>query len=397
MPPEAKATAATAPPGVHYDYILLASAFSLMLLGLGIIFTSSNVMAQANYGDPFYFVKRQGMYAILGLGALLLGRRINYHNYQRWVYPFLFICLICLILVFIPGIGSKVRGAARWLRLGPLTLQPSEFAKIALVMFLAYSVTHKQEKMKLFSIGFLPHMLVAGLFIGLIGFETDFGTALTLAAIVFTMLFVGGASLLHLGLSLATVISLAVLAVLKDPKKFDRILSFRDPWKYGDTVGYQLKQSLLAIGSGNLIGLGLGQSRAKLFYLPDPHTDFILSIFSEELGFLGFFLVLGLFAILVARGLRLSLKAPDIFGSYLALGLTLVIGLPAAINMGVVSGILPTKGLSLPFLSYGGSSMVASLLAVGILLNISSQIKRPAGPPPVKAAAPAPNGAPSVT
>ena len=395
MPPQAKATAA--PPGVHYDYILLASAFSLMLLGLGIIFTASNVMAQTNYGDPFYFVKRQGLYAILGLGALLLGRKINYHNYQRWVYPFLFISLLCLILVFIPGIGSKVRGAARWLRLGPLTLQPSEFAKIALVMFLAYSITHKQEKMKLFSIGFLPHMLVAGLFIWLIGIETDFGTALTLAAIVFTMLFVGGASLFHLGLSLAAVISLAVLAVLKDPKKFDRILSFRDPWKYGDTVGYQLKQSLLAIGSGNLIGQGLGQSRAKLFYLPDPHTDFILSIFSEELGFLGFFLVLGLFAILVARGLRLSLKAPDLFGSYLALGLTLVICLPAAINMGVVSGILPTKGLSLPFLSYGGSSIVASLLAVGILLNISSQIKRPAGPPPVKATAPASNGAPTVT
>ena len=326
MTPEGKATAAT--PGVHYDYILLASALSLMLLGLGIIFTASNVLAQTNYGDPFYFVKRQGMYALLGLGALLWGRKTNYHIYQRWVYPFLFISLLCLTLVFIPGIGSKVRGAARWLRLGPLTLQPSEFAKIALVMFLAYSITHKQEKMKLFSIGFLPHMLVAGLFVGLIGIETDFGTALTVAAIVFIMLFVGGASLLHLALSLAAVISLAVLAVLKDPKKFGRILSFRDPWKYGDTIGYQLKQSLLAIGSGNLIGLGLGQSRAKLFYLPDPHTDFILSIFSEELGFLGFFLVLGLFAILVARGLRLSLKAPDVFGSYLALGLTLVIGLP---------------------------------------------------------------------
>ena len=184
--------------------------------------------------------------------------------------------------------------------------------------------------------------------------------------------------------------------MVRDPKKFDRILSFTDPWKYGDGVGYQLKQSLLAIGSGNLWGLGLGQSRAKLFYLPDSHTDFILSIFSEEMGFVGLLLVLGLFAILVARGLRLSLKAPDIFGSYLALGLTLVIGLPAAINMGVVSGILPTKGLSLPFLSYGGSSMIASMLAVGILLNISSQIKRPAGPPPVKAAAPA-EGAPSTT
>ena len=391
MASEANATTAS---GVHTDLILLASAFSLMFLGLGMVFIASNVMAQTNYGDPFYFVKRQGMYAFLGVGALFLGRKINYQKYQRWVYPFLFISLTCLILVFIPGIGGKVRGAARWIRLGPFTLQPSEFAKIAVVLFLAYSFARKREKMKFFAIGFLPHMLVSGLFIGLIGIETDFGTALTLAAIVFTLLFVGGTRLTHIILSLGAVIFLAVMAVLKDPKKFDRILSFLDPWKHGADVGYQLKQSLLAIGSGNFWGLGPGQSRAKLFYLPDAHTDFILSIFSEELGFLGFLLVMALFTTLVIRGLRLSLKAPDIFGSYLALGLTLVIGLPAAINMGVVSGILPTKGLSLPFLSYGGSSLIASMLAVGILLNISSQLKRPAASP-AKAAAPAKNGAPS--
>jgi len=388
---------ATADSAVHYDLILMASAFSLMCLGLGMVFIASNVMAQTNYGDPFYFVKRQGMYAFLGVGALLLGRKINYQNYKRWVYPFLLIGLVGLILVFMPGIGGKVRGAARWIRLGPFTLQPSEFAKIAVVMFLAYSFARKQEKMKYFAIGFFPHMLVSGLFIGLIFIETDFGTAMTLAAIVFTMLFVGGTRLTHIVLSLAAVVPLAALAVMRDPKKFARILSFLDPWKHGADLGYQLKQSLLAIGSGNLWGLGPGQSRAKLFYLPDCHTDFILAIFTEELGFFGFLLVIGLFATLVVRGLRLSLKAPDVFGSYLALGLTLVIGLPAAINMGVVSGILPTKGLSLPFLSYGGSSMIASMLAVGILLNISGQIKRPSGPPPVKAATPTPNGAPSLT
>jgi cell division protein FtsW len=170
--------------------------------------------------------------------------------------------------------------------------------------------------------------------------------------------------------------------VLRDPKKFARVLSFLDPWKYGQDVGYQLKQALLAIGSGGLWGLGPGQSRAKLFYLPDCHTDFILAIFSEELGFLGVMLVLALFTIVICRGFRLSLKAPDSFGSYLALGLTLMIALPALINMGVVSGILPTKGLSLPFLSYGGSGLLVNLLAVGILLNISSQVKFPLGAPP---------------
>jgi cell division protein FtsW len=385
MQREAKAIAA---PGVHDDLILLGSAFSLMCLGLGMVFIASNVMALTNYGDPFYFVKRQGFYGLLGVVALLWGRRIRYQNYQRWVYPFLVLSLICLVLVFIPGIGGKVRGAARWIRLGPFTLQPSEFAKLAVVLYLAYSLAHKQEKMKFFTIGFLPHLLISGVFIGLIGIETDFGTALTLAAIVFIMLFVGGTRLTHLLLALGGVIVLAILAVLKDPKKSNRFLSFLDPWKYGADVGYQLKQSLLAIGSGNLVGLGPGQSRAKLFYLPDAHTDFILSIFSEEMGFLGFLLVMALFTLLVVRGLRLSLKAPDTFGSHLALGLTLAIGLPAAISMGVVSGILPTKGLSLPFLSYGGSSLIASMLAVGILLNISRQIKGPSGPRPVKIAAP---------
>jgi len=366
----------------NYDQILMVTAFSLLALGLTMVFISSTVMAQAQYQDPYYFIKRQGMYGLLGLGALFLARKIDYGNYQAWVYRILCISLLSLVLVFVPGIGGKVRGAARWLRLGPLTLQPSEFAKLAVVLFLAYSLSHKQDKMKYFAIGFLPHMLVAGVFIALIGKEPDFGTAVTIAAIVFTMLFVGGTRLTHILLSLGACIPLAVMLVLRDPKKFDRVLSFLDPWKYGQDVGYQLKQSLLAIGSGGLWGLGPGQSRAKLFYLPDSHTDFILSIFSEELGYLGFLLVLALFAILISRGLRLSLKAPDSFGSYLALGLTLMIGLPAVINMGVVSGIFPTKGLSLPFLSYGGSGLLVNLLAVGILLNISSKTRFPTGPPP---------------
>jgi cell division protein FtsW len=367
---------------VHYDQTLQITAFSLLALGMAMIFISSNVMAQAQYSDAYYFIKRQGVYAILGLVALFLGRSIDYHNYKRWVYHILALSLVSLVLVFAPGIGSKVRGASRWLHLGPLTLQPSEFAKLAVVLFMAYSLSQKQEKMKYFAIGFLPHMLVAGMFIALILKEPDFGTSVTLLTIVFIMLFVGGTRLTHILLALSGCIPLGVLMVLRDPKKFDRVLSFMDPWKHGQDVGYQLKQSLLAIGSGGLWGLGPGQSRAKLFFLPDCHTDFILAIFTEEMGFWGFLLVLSLYAIVICRGIRLSLKAPDSFGSYLALGLTLMIGLPALINMGVVSGILPTKGLSLPFLSYGGSGLLVNLLAVGILLNISRQIKFPLGPPP---------------
>jgi cell division protein FtsW len=358
------------------DRLILVSALTLLALGLTMVFNASTVMAQAQYHDPYFFIKRQALYALLGIGVLFLGLAINYRAYQRLAYPLLFITLMGLILVFIPGIGGKVRGAARWLKLGPFNLQPSEFAKLAMALFLAYSLTKKQEKMKDFSIGFLPHMMVAGVFIILVGLEPDFGTAITIAAIVFTMLFVGGTRLIHIFLSLGTGLGLAVIMVLRDPKKLNRVFSYLDPWKYGQDVGYQLKQSLLAIGSGGLLGLGPGQSRAKLFYLPDAHTDFILSIFSEEMGYLGFLLILTLFAILVYRGLRLSFRAEDSFGSYLALGLTLLIGLPAVINMGVVSGIFPTKGLSLPFLSYGGSSLLANMLAVGILLNISSQSKR---------------------
>jgi cell division protein FtsW len=376
-----EAKAPTAAP-IHYDQTLQIAAFSLLALGMAMIFISSTLMAQSQYNDPYFFIKRQGIYAFLGLGALFLGRSIDYHNYKRWVYHILLISLVSLVLVFAPVIGGKVRGAARWLRLGPLTLQPSEFAKLAVVLFMAHSLARKQEKMKYFAIGFLPHMLVAGLFIALILKEPDFGTSVTLLAIVFIMLFVGGTRLTHIFLALCACIPLGALMVLRDPKKFARILSFQDPWKHGQDVGYQLKQALLAIGSGGLWGLGPGQSRAKLFYLPDCHTDFILAIFTEEMGLCGFLLVLALFTIVICRGIRLSLKAPDGFGSYLALGLTLMIGLPAFINMGVVSGILPTKGLSLPFLSYGGSGLLVNLLAVGILLNISRQVKFPLGPPP---------------
>jgi cell division protein FtsW len=361
----------------HHDFALLACTMALVSLGLTMVFISSTVMANSQYQDPYFFVKRQTVYALLGVGILVLGRSTDYHRYKDWAYWFLFAALIGLVLVFLPGLGTKVRGAARWVRLGPLTLQPSEFAKLAMVIFLAYSLSRKQEKMKYFAIGFLPHMLIAGLFIALIGKEPDFGTALTLACIVFIMLLVGGTRFTYILFSFCLAVPLAVVMVLKDPKKFSRILSFLDPWKYGQDVGYQLKQSLLAIGSGGFWGMGPGQSRAKLFYLPDAHTDFILSIFSEELGFIGLILILALFTLLVYRGLLVALRAPDAFGSYLALGMTLLISLPACINMGVVSGILPTKGLSLPFLSYGGSSLLVNLLAVGILLNISSQIKRP--------------------
>jgi cell division protein FtsW len=338
------------------------------------------VLASDRYHDPAFFLKKQLVYAAVGVGLMFFVRRIPYQTYDRLVYVILFISLVLLILVLIPGIGVRIRSAARWIKLGPLVIQPSEFAKLAIIIFLAYSMARKQEKIRFFSIGFLPHIVVAGVFILLIEKEPDFGTAMALAGITFLMLFVGGTRLTHIFLAVLSASPLVVYVILKNKMRLERVTTFLDPWKYAQESGYQLVHSLYAIGSGGFLGLGIGKSREKLFYLPDSHTDFIFSILAEEVGFIGVLIVFSLFAILIIRGLIISLRAQDNFGAYLAVGLTSLIGLQAAINLAVVSGLMPTKGLSLPFLSYGGSSLLVNMVAIGILLNISSQSRQPHEP-----------------
>ena len=357
----------------EYDHLLMISALLLLGLGLVMVFSASGVLASDKYHDPAFFLKKQLIYAVVGVGLMLVIRRIPYQMYNRLVYLILLISLILLILVLIPGIGVRIRSASRWIKFGPLVIQPSEFAKLAIIIFLAYSMARKQEKIRYFSIGFLPHIVVAGIFILLIEKEPDFGTAMALAGITFLMLFVGGTRLTHILLVALSASPLVVYVILKNKMRLERVVTFIDPWKYAQESGYQLVHSLYAIGSGGFWGLGIGKSREKLFYLPDSHTDFIFSILSEELGFLGTITVISLFAILIIRGLIISIRAQDTFGAYLAMGLTSLIGLQAAINMAVVSGLMPTKGLSLPFLSYGGSSLLVNMIAIGILLNISSQ------------------------
>jgi cell division protein FtsW len=374
---EDKTPAAASP---EYDHILMISALLLLGLGLVMVFSASGVLASDKYHDPAFFLKKQFIYAVLGIALMLFVRRIPYHNYNRLVYVILFVSLLLLVLVLIPGIGVRIRSASRWIRFGPLVIQPSEFAKLAIIIFLAYSMARKQEKIRYFSIGFLPHIVVAGIFILLIEKEPDFGTAMALAGITFVMLFVGGTRLTHIFLAILSASPLVVYVIIKNKMRLERVVTFIDPWKYAQESGYQLVHSLYAIGSGGFWGLGIGKSREKLFYLPDSHTDFIFSILSEELGFIGVITVLSLFAILIIRGLIISIRARDIFGAYLAMGLTTLIGLQAAINMAVVSGLMPTKGLSLPFLSYGGSSLLVNMIAIGILLNISSCSKQPGEP-----------------
>jgi cell division protein FtsW len=370
----------TPAPSPEYDHLLMISALLLLGLGLVMVFSASGVLASDKYHDPAFFLKKQLVYAAVGVGLMFFVRRIPYQTYDRLVYVILFISLVLLILVLIPGIGVRIRSAARWIKLGPLVIQPSEFAKLAIIIFLAYSMARKQEKIRFFSIGFLPHIVVAGIFILLIEKEPDFGTAMALAGITFLMLFVGGTRLTHIFLAVLSASPLVVYVILKNKMRLERVTTFLDPWKYAQESGYQLVHSLYAIGSGGFLGLGIGKSREKLFYLPDSHTDFIFSILAEEVGFIGVLIVFSLFAILIIRGLIISLRAQDNFGAYLAVGLTSLIGLQAAINLAVVSGLMPTKGLSLPFLSYGGSSLLVNMVAIGILLNISSQSRQPHEP-----------------
>ncbi len=371
-------TAPAPAPSAYYDHTLLVVPLLLLGLGLVMVFSASGVMAYDRYQDPYFFLKKQAMYAAVGVPLMLVIRRIPYQLYQRLAYPILLLSLITLILVLIPGLGIRVRSASRWLNLGPIVIQPSEFAKLAIINFLAYSLARKQDKMKDFTIGFLPHLIVAGIFIVLIEKEPDFGTAMSLAGITFLMLFVGGTRLTHIVLCVLAAAPVLFYVIIKNPMRVERIITFLDPWKYAQDAGYQLVHSLQAIGSGGFWGLGLGRSREKLFYLPDAHTDFIFSITAEELGFWGAVLVIVLVTALFVRGLELCLRAKDLYGSYLALGLVLLIGLQAGLNVAVVTGLMPTKGMSLPFLSYGGSSLLVNLIAVGMLLNISSQTPRAA-------------------
>jgi cell division protein FtsW len=329
-------------------------------------------MAAERYGDGFYFLKRQGAYAVAGLLLMLAIMRLDYHMLRWLAVPGLLLSGVLLGLVLVPGIGTHVGGAARWIRLGGFSLQPSELAKIALVLFLAHSLARKEGRLRrTFKLGVLPYVIVLAFPLLLLLGQPDLGSALIMGAVAMIMLLVAGSRFSHL-------LSLAVLAlpflyylILRVDYRRRRILAFLDPWKHPTDEGFQVIQSLIAFGNGGWCGVGLGESQQKLFFLPEAHTDFIFSVVGEEAGFIGVLTLAVLFLVLVWRGLRIAWLAPDEFGRFLAFGLTVLLGLEAFINMAVVMSLLPTKGLALPFLSYGGTSLVASLAAVGMLLNIS--------------------------
>ncbi len=356
-----------------YDYFILIPAICLVGLGLVFVFSASSHLAEHRLGDSYFYLKRQAVFCILGFGLMISAKNIPYRIYSKATYPLLFASACLLILLFVPGFGHKVGGASRWLRLAGFSFQPSELAKFSLAIYMAYSMAKKGSDMGSFSKGLLPHLLVAGVFMLLIVLQPDLGTAIIIGFWVVTLLFVGGVNFLHLFSLMLVSAPVVIWLIFHADYRLKRWWAFINPWDDPKGIGFQIIHSFLAFGSGGVFGAGLGNSKQKLFYLPEAHTDFVLSIAGEELGFLGVSLIIVLFGILILRGIKISLNAPDLYSSYLALGLTCLIGLQVIVNIGVVMGLLPTKGLTLPLMSYGGSSLVLNLLAIGILLNISSR------------------------
>jgi cell division protein FtsW len=356
---------------LRYDPVLLGAVLLLLTFGVVMVYSASAVYAGARLGDGLWFFKRQAIGAVAGLAALLIAMKFGYRRLEVLAVPLVVISLALLALLHAPGLGHAAGGARRWMKLGPLIFQPSEIAKISLVLWLARSLSKKQERIRIFSVGFLPHLVMLGLFGALLLWEPDFGTTIVLGCVTFALLFVAGARLTYLFALIGAAAPVVAFLIWHSRYRLQRVLTFLDPWKDPQGHGYQTVESLLGFGAGGSFGVGLGESHQKLFFLPAAHTDFILSIVGEELGFAGVAAVLLLFGILVWRGIKAAHAAPDAFGCWLALGLTLLISLEALVNAGMALALLPTKGMALPFLSYGMTSLIASCLAAGILLSIS--------------------------
>jgi cell division protein FtsW len=355
------------------DPWLLLATGTLVALSVIMVFNVSYFYAQEHFGDPLVFFRKHLASIALGVVVLMVASRLPLEWYKRSAYPLLLVALGALVLVLVPGIGVARGGARRWMSIGGFSLQPSELAKFALVLYLARSLVKKADRLDRFSRGVVPHCLIAGLIAGLALLEPDFGTAVLAATLLVSMLFVGGVPLWHIVLPGLAALPLAALAVMRESYRLKRILGFLNPDADPLGVNFQLKQSFIAFGSGGLWGIGLGESRQKMFYLPEAHTDFIYSVIGEELGLAGAVLVLGLFAVLAVRGFRIALRHPDPFGRLLAFGITVSLVLQGLVNVGVVLGVLPTKGLALPFVSYGGSAMVVALGQMGVLLSLGRE------------------------
>ncbi|HAQ08640.1 MAG TPA: stage V sporulation protein E [Bacillus bacterium] len=349
----------------------MIATFTLLAIGLIMVYSASAVWADYKFDDSFFFAKRQMLFAGVGIIAMFFIMNVDYWTWRTWAKVLVIICFVLLILVLIPGIGNVRNGSRSWIGVGAFSVQPSEFMKLAMIAFLAKFLSENQKAITSFKNGLVPSLGLVFVAFGLIMLQPDLGTGTVMVGTSVVMIFIAGARISHFaGLGLLAVAGFVGL-IISAPYRMKRITSFLDPWQDPLGSGFQMIQSLYAIGPGGLFGLGLGQSRQKFFYLPEPQTDFIFAILAEELGFIGGSFILLLFSLLLWRGIRIALGAPDLFGTFLATGIIAMIAIQVMINIGVVTGLMPVTGITLPFLSYGGSSLTLMLMAVGVLLNIS--------------------------
>lgn len=354
----------------NFDWWLFAIVLAILGIGLVMVLSASGIVAEQANGDKYFFFKRQITYALIGGVVLWCAALFPRDWLYRIHYPALFAALL-LLLVTLSPLAPSINGARRWIRLGPISIQPMEFVKIALALYLAYFMSTKQALIRTFSKGVIPPFAVTGLFCFLLLLQPDFGSAVVIASILFFMCLIGGTRLIYIILSLALACAGAVALAIAEPYRLRRLLAFLNPFADAHDTGYQLVQSLLAIGSGSFFGVGIGASKQKMFYLPEAHNDFIMAVLAEEMGFVGVTLVMGLFALLFWRCYRIIMGQENLRDRLITFALTIILVMGAALNLAVVMGVAPPKGVPMPLMSYGGSNLIATLLCVGLLLNFS--------------------------
>lgn len=354
-----------------YDKVLYITIIILTIFGILMIYSASSIWAEYKFNDSFYYLKHQSIFALIGLIAMTIISKINYKIYYENANKILIVCLILLILVLIPGIGSIRNGSRSWFGIGSLGIQPSEFAKLGLIIFTSKYLSKNTKFIKSYKEGVFPILGITIIFFGLIMLQPDLGTGMILVMSIIALLFIAGVNIkFFIGGGIIGLIGIIILIIIA-PYRMDRITSFIDPWSDELGTGFQIIQSLYAIGPGGLLGNGFQNSIQKHFYLPEPQTDFIFSIISEEFGIAGAFIVVGLFIILLIRSINIALNTKNNFSKYLAFGMIFQIIFQSIMNLMVVIGMIPVTGVTLPFLSYGGSSLLISMISMGILLNIS--------------------------
>lgn len=355
------------------DFIVFFVAMILLSIGIIMVFSSSAYSSDISHGDMYFYLRRQLINALVGIIALVFAMNIHYKVLYKFANPILIGTMFLLILTLL--VGKVSGGAGRWLGVGGVVFQPSEIVKLAMVIFMARSLSLNQKNLKYFGKGLLPQLIILGAVCALILAQPDLGTAVAVAGTVYLLLAVAGAKLLHLAMLAGAGLVAVVAAIVAEPYRLRRVIAFINPYEDPIGAGYQTIQSLLALGSGGLFGMGLGNGRQKLLYIPERHTDFIYAVLGEELGFIGAAFIIVLFIIFVWRGFKIAVSAPDYFTSLVAAGITIMISFQALMNIGVVTGSLPVTGITLPFISYGGSSLLFTLAGVGILLGISRYTK----------------------